>query len=72
MLKEMSWLPVRENREDMALHLRTAQNQSWKPYTAFPEYAAPDYPVSGGSKGFATYHKLRIQGWNLVPTSVAR
>jgi hypothetical protein len=71
MLKEMSWLPVQGNRE-MALHLRIARNQSWRLYTAFPEYAAPDYPISGGSKGFATYHKLKLQGWNLIPTSVAQ
>jgi hypothetical protein len=72
MLKEMSWLPMQQENENMALHLRTAINQPWKPYTAFPEYAAPDYPIAEGSKGFATYHKLRLQGWNLIPTSLAK
>lgn len=68
MTKQMSWLPVKGKNGDMALHLRTASHQPWKPYTSCPEYAVPDYPVPGGSKGFATYQQLRLQGWNLIPT----
>jgi hypothetical protein len=71
MIKEMSWLPIQETNGDMALHLRTTPYQPWKPYTSCPEYAVRDHAVPGGSKGLATYQKLRLQGWNLVPTQQA-
>jgi hypothetical protein len=48
------------------LHLRMAPHEAWRPYTAFPQYAVPDYPMPGGSKGWATYQKLRLVGWTLV------
>jgi hypothetical protein len=71
MAKEMSWLPVTGQTEDTALHLRMAAHQPWQHYTSYPEYSVPDYPISGGSKGFATYQQLRLQGWNLIPTHQA-
>lgn len=66
--RQMSWLPLKDRNGIMALHLRTASNEAWKPYTSFPEIAIPDHPVPGGSKGYATYQKLRLQGWNLAKT----
>ena len=68
MFKQMCWLPLRGTDEQKVLHLRTAHNQPWRPYTAFPEYAVSDYLIPGGSKGWATYQKLRGQGWNLAPS----
>jgi hypothetical protein len=68
MSKEMSWLPIRGKDGDAALHLRTASHQPWKVYTSYPEYSVPDYPISGGSKGFATFQQLRLRGWNLIPS----
>ena len=70
MLKQMCWLPrLGNNNQEKILHLRTAPNQPWRPYTAFPQFAAPDYREPGGSKGWATYQKLRLQNWDLVATS---
>jgi hypothetical protein len=66
MLKQMCWLPMMGISGDKVLHLRTAPNQPWRPYTAFPEYAVSDYRIPGGSKGWATYQKLRSEGWNLA------
>jgi hypothetical protein len=68
MLKQMCWLPMMGISGDKVLHLRTAPNQPWRPYTAFPEYAVSDYRIPGGSKGWATYQKLRSEGWNLAPS----
>ncbi|WP_445240310.1 hypothetical protein [Microcoleus vaginatus] len=50
------------------MHLRTEARQGWRPYTAFPQFAVSDYREPGGSKGWATYQKLRVQGWNLIST----
>lgn len=69
MFKEMCWLPLMGPDGQKVLHLRTAPNQPWRPYTAFPEYAVSDYLIPGGSKGWATYQKLRLQGWNLAPST---
>jgi len=66
MLKQMCWLPMMGISGHKVLHLRTAPNQPWRPYTAFPEYAVSDYRIPGGSKGWATYQKLRSEGWNLA------
>nr|WP_199295406.1 MULTISPECIES: hypothetical protein [unclassified Trichocoleus] len=65
-MKQMCWLPVMGTTGEKILHLRTAPNQPWRPYTAFPEYAVPDYEIPGGSKGWATYQKLMSARWNLV------
>lgn len=69
MLKEMCWLSPLGSNSAKILHLRTATNEPWRPYTAFPQYAAPDYLVPGGSKGWATYQKLMKAGWKLLPSS---
>lgn len=64
-MKEMQWRsPL--NSSAKTLHLRTAPHEQWRPYTQFPQYAVPDYPMPGGSKGWATYQKLRQAGWILV------
>ena len=68
MLKQMCWLPRLGGNGEKILHLRTDLRQAWRPYTAFPQYAAPDYREPGGSKGWATYQMLRVQGWNLIST----
>ncbi len=67
MSKQMCWLPrLGNHNQEKILHLRTAPNQPWRPYTNFPQFAAPDYREPGGSKGWATYQKLRLQGWVLI------
>lgn len=68
MLKQMCWLSLGAINEEKVLHLRTHPNQPWQPYTAFPQYATPDYQIPGGSKGWATYQKLRCEGWSLAPS----
>lgn len=71
MLKQMCWLPAMGTNGDKILHLRTAPNQPWRPYKSCPE-AVPDYPIPGGSKGWATYQKLRCEGWILVSSTEAQ
>ena len=69
---QMCWLSQRSANEEKILHLQTAPNQPWQPYTAFRQYAVPDYGVPGGSKGWATYQKLMKAGWTLVPSARAQ
>ncbi|MEG3907904.1 hypothetical protein QT979_06370 [Microcoleus sp. w2-18bC1] len=69
MLKQMCWLPRLGGKGEKILHLRTDARQGWRSYTAFPQFAVPDYREPGGSKGWATYQKLRTQGWNLISTA---
>lgn len=71
MLKEMCWLAKMGTNGAKILHLRTAPNEPWKPYTMFPQFAAPDYQIPNGSKGWATYQKLMQAGWRLVPSDQA-
>lgn len=66
MIKQMCWLPISKTDETKMLHLRINFDQTWQPYTAFPEYAIPDHPVPGSSKGYATYQQLRHKGWLLI------
>ena len=66
MIQQMCWLPISKTDETKMLYLRVDSNQTWQPYTAFPEYAIPDHPVPGSSKGYATYQQLRHQGWLLI------
>ena len=65
MIQQMCWLPISKTDETKMLHLRVDSSQTWQPYTAFPEYAIPDHPVPGSSKGYATYQQLRGKGWLL-------
>ncbi len=69
MFKQMCWLPIAGTTGEKVLHLRTAPNQPWRPYTAFPEYSISDYAIPGGSKGWATYQKLRSEGWSLAQSA---
>lgn len=70
-MKEICWLPYRGNQSNIALHLREYPHQSWKIYIASP-HAVPDYKVPGGSKGWATFQKLRQNGWILISSDRAK
>lgn len=68
----MCWLSVSEGDGEKILHLQTSPHEAWRPYTAFPQFAVPDHPMPGGSKGLATYQKLWKIGWTLVPSPQGR
>lgn len=68
---EMCWIPVFGTDGDKILHLRTHPNQPWQPYTACPQFAVPDYKIPKGTKGWATYQKLRQEKWALIPSDRA-
>ena len=68
---QMCWLPSLGSDGDKILHLRTNPSQPWRPYTAHPQYAVPDYRIPGGSKGWATYQKLMRSNWTLIPSAKA-
>lgn len=72
MAGQMCWLAAFGGNGQKILHLREAPMKPWQPYTAFPQYSLPDYPVPGGSKGWHTYQKLRQAGWELVATAAAQ
>lgn len=76
-MKEMCWLPCRGNQSNIVLHLREYPHQSWEIYSV-SLHVVPDHKVPGGSKGWATFQKLRQNGWTLIsiersklPTSLA-
>ncbi|QLE59522.1 hypothetical protein [Nostoc sp. TCL26-01] len=71
MPRQMCWISKTSGDGDKMLYLQTAPSQPWRPYTAFPQYSVPDYPIPGGSKGWATYQKLLKSGWTLVPSARA-
>ncbi|ARV61021.1 hypothetical protein BZZ01_22495 [Nostocales cyanobacterium HT-58-2] len=71
MYRRMCWLSRSGENEAKILHLQTAPNEPWRPYTTFPQYAVPDYEIEGGSKGWATYQKLLKAGWTLIPSARA-
>ncbi len=68
---QMCWLSPSGIDGTKILHIRLQPGQPWKPYTAFPGLSVADYPIPGGSKGWATYQKLFKAGWTLVPTASA-
>ncbi|MES1022550.1 hypothetical protein ABN584_06590 [Gloeocapsa sp. BRSZ] len=68
---QMCWLPGSQSNEEKVLHLRTNASEDWQPYKAFTEYAVPDYKISGGSQGWATYQKLLRAGWILISSTQA-
>lgn len=72
MTGQMCWLPVGGDDNEKVLHLRRQPSHPWQPYQSFSQYAVPDYRVPGGSKGWATYQKLRQAGWTLVTTATAQ
>jgi hypothetical protein len=71
MHQQMCWLSKFGGDGQKILHLQTAPHQPWRPYTAFPQYAVPDYKIQGGSLGWATYQKLLKAGWTLVHSARA-
>lgn len=71
MSKQMCWLAPLGSDGTKVLHLKENERSPWQPYTRFPQYSVPDYRIPGGSKGWATYQKLRKAGWLLVESSVA-
>ena len=70
-MKQICWLPCKDNSFKIALHLREYPHQSWKIYTASP-HSVPDYKIPGGSKGWATFQKLRQIGWTLISKEEAK
>jgi hypothetical protein len=71
MVKRMCWLSPTPDAEKI-LYLQLSANEPWQPYTAFRQFAVPDYPIPSGSKGWATYQKLLKAGWTLVHSSRAQ
>ena len=67
MPKQMCWLSATPETEKL-LYLRENESQPWRPYFAWRQYAVPDYREPKGSKGWATYQRLRSLGWELVST----
>jgi hypothetical protein len=72
MAGQLCWLPKFGGNGQLILHLRLKPYEQWKPYTAFPEFSVPDYPIANGSRGWATNQKLLKAGWTLIPTQEAR
>ncbi|MBW4670547.1 MAG: hypothetical protein KME60_24790 [Cyanomargarita calcarea GSE-NOS-MK-12-04C] len=70
-MRQMCWISSFGNSGEKILHLQTSPNDPWRPYTAFPQFAVPDYKIPGGSKGWATYQKLLKAGWTLIPSARA-
>lgn len=64
---EMCWLPSPIAGEGLILYLKPS-GRMWRPYNTYREFAVPDYPIPGGSKGWATYQKLTRSHWVLLPT----
>lgn len=69
---QLCWLSKFGGNEQLILHLRKQPHEAWRPYTAYRELCVPDYPIPGGSKGWATSQKLMKAGWTLIPTHQAR
>ena len=67
----MCWLSRDGEDSEKILHLQTETSQGWRPYTTFPQFAAPDHALPGSSKGLATFQKLLKAGWTVVPTNMA-
>lgn len=69
---QMCWLAEEGAKAAKVLHLRLNPHEPWQPYTKFPLHAAPDYPMPGGSLGWATYQKLLKAGWALISVAEAQ
>jgi hypothetical protein len=65
---QLCWIPKFGGNGQLCLHLRTTPHQPWKLYTHFPGLCVPDYPIPGGTLGWATSQRLLQIGWTLVPT----
>lgn len=68
MQRRMCWLAMSDGDSQKILHLQTKPHEPWRPYTAFPEFAVPDYQMPGASKGLATFQKLLKEGWIVMPS----
>jgi hypothetical protein len=66
---QLCWIPKFRTNGELSLHLRLKPYHSWRPYTAYPEFCVPDYPIPRGSKGWATSQKLLQAGWIMIPTN---
>lgn len=71
MAGQLCWIPKFGGHGKLCLHLRIESHHPWKPHTAFPQLCVPDYPVPGGSIGWATSQRLMQAGWQLVATERA-
>jgi hypothetical protein len=69
---QLCWLPKFGAGGQLFLHLRQEHYHPWKIHTAYPGLCIPDYPIAGGSRGWATCQRLLQSGWTLVPTEQAR
>ena len=69
MAGQLCWIPSFASKGKLTLHLRLEPYHPWKPHTAFPNLCVPDYPISGGSKGWATSQRLLQAGWTIVSTA---
>lgn len=61
---KMKWMS-QESGTDKILYLKLPGSDRWLPYTHFPLLNKKDYDTPKGSKGWATYQKLRLLGWEL-------
>jgi hypothetical protein len=69
---QLCWLSNFSDRGQLSLYLRLEPHHPWKPHTHYPGLCVPDYPMPGGTKGWATSQKLLQAGWEIVPTREAR
>lgn len=71
MAGQICWIPKYGSDGTLNLYLRLEPYHPWKPHTAFPGLCVPDYPMPGGSKGWATCQKLLRAGWTIISTEQA-
>ncbi len=64
----MKWQAVDKQDDEKVLHIQDDKGD-WIPYYNHPLMVV-DYPLPNGSKGLATYHQLRTQGFVLVSSWV--
>ena len=72
MAGQLCWIPKFGSNGQLALHLRLEFHHPWKPHTAFPGLCVPDYPIAGGSPGWATSQRLLQAGWCTISTKQAQ
>jgi hypothetical protein len=72
MAGQICWIPKFGSNGKLSLHLRLEPYHPWKPHTSFPGLCVPDYPIPGGSRGWATCQKLLQAGWTIVSTEQAK
>jgi hypothetical protein len=69
---QLCWMPKFRSGGRLFLHLRLDRDHPWKPHTAYPGLCVPDYPIPGGSPGWATSQKLLQVGWSVISIEQAR